>query len=145
MAFLVADYNWCSWIYKITGFGYWVMVVLEGGGWRVGVVSDVGFWMFAGGRGSKFWSFCENVNWMLILWEHLIEWPHIEIILDNQVEIKFSFDSYVRGFYVYKDVWYPFNGEKGLECFHEKGKKHTRLRLPCTVMIFHGEILLDMY
>ena len=69
----------------------------------------------------------------------------IEIILDNQVEIKFSFDSYVRGFYVYKDVWYPFNGEKGLECFHEKGKKHTRLRLPCTVMIFHGEILLDMY
>ena len=31
MAFLVADYNWCSWIYKITGFGYWVMV--GGGGW----------------------------------------------------------------------------------------------------------------
>ena len=69
----------------------------------------------------------------------------IEIILDNQVEIKFSFDSYVRGFYVYKDVWYPLNGEKGLECFHEKGKRHKRLRLPCTVMIFHGEILLDMY
>ena len=43
MAFIVADCNWCSWIYKITGFGYWVMVVLEGGGWGVGVVSDVKF------------------------------------------------------------------------------------------------------
>ena len=51
---------------------------------------------------------------MLILWEHLIEWPYIEIILDNQVEIKFSFDSYKRGFHIYKDVWSPLISEEGL-------------------------------
>ena len=28
----------------------------------------------------------------------------IEIILDDQVGIKFSIDSYVRGFHVYKNV-----------------------------------------
>ena len=38
----------------------------------------------------------------------------IEIILDNQVEIKFSFDSYKRGFHIYKDVWSPLISEEGL-------------------------------
>ena len=38
----------------------------------------------------------------------------IEIILDNQVEIKFSFDSYERGFHIYKDVWSPLISEEGL-------------------------------
>ena len=32
VAFIGADYNMSSWIYKITQFDYWVMVVLEGGG-----------------------------------------------------------------------------------------------------------------
>ena len=38
----------------------------------------------------------------------------IEIILDNQVEIKFSFDSYKRGFHIYKDVrivMFPWKGK----------------------------------
>ena len=32
VAFIGADYNRSSWIYKITQFNYWVMVVLEGEG-----------------------------------------------------------------------------------------------------------------
>ena len=47
----------------------------------------------------------------------------IEIILDNQVEIKFSFDSYKRGFHIYKDVrivMFPWKG---------KHNKHTNLQL----------------
>ena len=46
----------------------------------------------------------------------------IEIIMDNQIEIIFSFHSYVHGFHVYKDVWSPLIDEKGLECFHENEK-----------------------
>ena len=42
----------------------------------------------------------------------------IEIIMDDQVEIKFSFDSSVRVFHVCKDVCSPLVGEEGLECFH---------------------------
>ena len=44
----------------------------------------------------------------------------IEVILDNQIEITFSFHSYVHGFHVYKDVWPPLIDKKGLEYFHEK-------------------------
>ena len=47
----------------------------------------------------------------------------IEIILDNQVKIKLYFDSHVRGFYVYKDLWSSLIDEKGFKCFHEKEKE----------------------
>ena len=48
---------------------------------------------------------------------------NIETILDNQIKIKLFFDSYVRGFHVYKDVWSSLIGEEVLECFHEKENK----------------------
>lgn len=46
----------------------------------------------------------------------LLDWSgrRTEIILDNQVEAKFSFDLHVRGFHVYKDVWSPLTGEERL-------------------------------
>lgn len=46
----------------------------------------------------------------------LLDWSgrRTEIILDNQVEAKFSFDLLVRGFHVYKDVWSPLTGEERL-------------------------------
>ena len=69
----------------------------------------------------------------------------IEIILDNQIEIKFSFDLYELCFHVYKDVWSPLIGKKGLECFHERKRTLTNLRLSCIVMIFLRELLLEMH
>ena len=69
----------------------------------------------------------------------------IDIILDNQVEIKFSFDLYGLCFHVYKDVWSPLVGKEGLECFHERKTTFTNLRLSCIVMIFLGELLLEMH
>ena len=46
----------------------------------------------------------------------LLDWSgrRTEIILDNQVEAKFSFDLHVRGLHVYKDVWSPLTGEERL-------------------------------
>lgn len=76
----------------------------------------------------------------------LLDWSgrRTEIILDNQVEAKFSFDLHVRGFHVYKDVWSPLTGEERLVWFHEKENKTYEFRLPCIVMIFLEELLLDM-
>ena len=47
----------------------------------------------------------------------------IELILDNQAEIKFSFDLYVDGFQDYKDVWSLHFCKEGLECSHKKENK----------------------
>ena len=74
----------------------------------------------------------------------------IKLILDNHVEREFSFDWYVRDFHVYKDVWSPLIGEEGLECLYwnvyiKRKTNQTNLLLPCIVMIFLGELLLDMY
>ena len=62
VAFIGADYNRCSEIYKITRFNYWVMVVLEGGnvGRKGGYQNRTSANKGDGGV-SKFWSFCENV------------------------------------------------------------------------------------
>ena len=46
----------------------------------------------------------------------------IEIILDNQVEIKFPFDLYGLCFHVYKDVWSPLIGKRGIGMFSWKEK-----------------------
>ena len=44
----------------------------------------------------------------------------IEVALDNQIEITFSFHLYFHGFHVYRDVWSPLVDGKGLECSYEK-------------------------
>ena len=57
-----ADYNRCSWIYKITRFNYWVIAVLEGGEFAKRVVTKIEqVQTRRGSGGSRFWSFCENV------------------------------------------------------------------------------------
>ena len=57
VAFIGADYNRCSEIYKITRFNYWVMVVLEGGERsQKGGLPKSNKCKQVGG-GSKFWSF----------------------------------------------------------------------------------------
>ena len=43
----------------------------------------------------------------------------IEIVIGHCFK-EFSFDSYVRGFHVYKDIWSPLIGEDPLDCCHEK-------------------------
>ena len=69
MAFIGADYNRRSWIYKITRFSYWIMVVvegMEGGGWckvsnvRVGVTKIEQ--VRTRGEGNR-------VQTLVILWE----------------------------------------------------------------------------
>ena len=45
----------------------------------------------------------------------------------DQVERKFSLDSYVRGFHVYKGVWSTLLGEEELRCFHKKENKTYEL------------------
>ena len=60
----------------------------------------------------------------------------IEIILDNQDEMKFSFDLYVRGFYVYKDVWSPLIGEEGFKRSHEKENKTYE----CATVVYRNDL-----
>ena len=71
-----ADCNRGSWFYEITQLRYWVMVVVEGGGWckvfnicrrwEITKIEQVQTRGEGAGWGPKFWLFCEKV---------MIEWP----------------------------------------------------------------------
>lgn len=45
----------------------------------------------------------------------------IEIVVDNE-NMKFTFESHVRGFHFYQTVWSPIIGNEDLEYRHEKKK-----------------------
>lgn len=47
----------------------------------------------------------------------------MEVIINNRFK-EFSFDSNVRGFYVYKNIWNPRIGKDCLKCRHEKRNEH---------------------
>ena len=47
----------------------------------------------------------------------------------NRNHVKFSFDSYVRGYHVYKDVWSPLIGEECFECRYEKGNEQDEFAI----------------
>ena len=46
----------------------------------------------------------------------------IDIVIDNHFT-QSCFESYVRGFHVYKTVWSPLIGEENLKCRHEQNDK----------------------
>ena len=53
----------------------------------------------------------------------------IEIVVDNE-NMKFTFESHVRGFHFYQTVWSPIIGNEDLEYRHEKKKmKEMSLQL----------------
>ena len=84
VALIGADYNRCSWIYKITRFSYWVIVVVEGGGWcKVLNVRSRG-----GGRITKIEQVRtrrEGVQILVILWKRNNWMTLIDFQLETQL------------------------------------------------------------
>ena len=52
----------------------------------------------------------------------------IGVIIDNHFK-EFSFESYVHGFHVLKDIWNPHIGEDCLKCRHEKENQHEEFAI----------------
>ena len=52
----------------------------------------------------------------------------IEIVINNQF-IRCCFESYVRGFHVYKTVWSPIIGEENLQCRHEQKNEENEFAI----------------
>ena len=49
--------------------------------------------------------------------------------IDKEIEMKFYFESYVRGFHVYQTVCSPVIGEQNLECRHEEKIEHDEFAI----------------
>ena len=107
VAFIGAD--WWFWNYEILQFNVFVK-----GGWGL----DVKFWTFAGGgftkmelvqkkgKGSKFWSFCDNV---------IIEWPHTKGMVAFPIQIKIDVSI---GLLYPEDINSPFFKWKRYRLWH---------------------------
>lgn len=59
----------------------------------------------------------------------------IEIVVDNE-NMKFTFESHVRGFHFYQTVWSPIIGNEDLEYRHEKKNEGDEFAIGVTAMIF---------
>ena len=52
----------------------------------------------------------------------------IDIVIDNHFT-QSCFESYVRGFHVYKTVWSPLIGEENLKCRHEQNNNEDEFAI----------------
>lgn len=59
----------------------------------------------------------------------------IEIVVENE-NMKFTFESHVRGFHFYQTVWSPIVGNEDLEYSHEKENEGDEFAIGVTAMIF---------
>ena len=52
----------------------------------------------------------------------------IDIVIDNHFT-QSCFESYARGFHVYKTVWSPLIAEENLKCRHEQNNKEDEFAI----------------
>ena len=71
----------------------------------------------------------ENVN----LLDAILEGDEIPIVLDERL-VRFSYDSYLRGYHAYMNIWIPLIGDDSLNCEKEERNPHD----PYAVAIFHN-------
>ena len=57
------------------------------------------------------------------LLREIVNSGHISIVIDEHL-VRWSFDSYLRGYHAYLDVWVPMIGDDSLVCHKEVGNVH---------------------